>query len=178
MSTYSARVGWFEDKAYDNGTPVAYVASIQEYGVSFEHPGGTKYIIRDGVPLFVNNSFAGPVAGVTKAHTIKIPSRPFMRPTIAEQRDYWMKNGASLATKAATGKIGIRTVFDQIGLVAAGDVRKTISKVNSPPLKAATIRERMNTYADRKTKGNLHKPLVATSLMFTSLTNQTTLKGS
>ncbi len=32
MKTASVKVGWFEDNKYPNGTPVAYVASIQEFG--------------------------------------------------------------------------------------------------------------------------------------------------
>lgn len=32
LEKYSTRVGWFEDKTYEDGTPVAYIASIQEFG--------------------------------------------------------------------------------------------------------------------------------------------------
>jgi hypothetical protein len=177
MGKFQSRVGWFEGNHYDNGTPVAYVAAINEYGASFQHPGGTKYIMRDGVPLFVKDSYQGAIEGVTKPHNITIPARPTIRPTIAHQRDNWMKNGAKLAAKASTGNMALRAVFDQIGLVAAGDVRKTITQLTSPPLKAATIRARQNSYANKKVKGNLSKPLVASSQMVSTLTNQTTEKG-
>ena len=47
------RVGWFDTARYQDGTPVAYVAAIQEFGHG------------------------------------AIPPRPFMRPTIAQQRQAW-----------------------------------------------------------------------------------------
>lgn len=32
VDKYSSRVGWFEGAKYEDGTPVAYVAAIQEFG--------------------------------------------------------------------------------------------------------------------------------------------------
>lgn len=37
LDGYEAKTGWFESSVYPTGTPVAYVAAIQEYGYA---PGG------------------------------------------------------------------------------------------------------------------------------------------
>lgn len=102
------RVGWFESAKYPDGTPVAYVATIQEFGYA---AGG-------------------------------IPPRPFLRRTTDEQQPAWK----SLMGMAVKGMIaGNRTPYqtmELLGLQAAGDVRKTISKITAPPLSILTLMAR------------------------------------
>lgn len=104
----STRVGWFESAKYPEGTPVAYVATIQEFGYA---AGG-------------------------------IPPRPFFRPTILAQQGAWKL----LMGQAVKGMIaGNRTayqVMELMGLQGAGDVRKTISTITSPPLSLLTLMAR------------------------------------
>lgn len=131
------KVGWFETAKYPDGTPVAYVAAIQEFG----YPRGN------------------------------IPSRPFMRPTIDRERDNWRVLAESGARAIIAGNQTSQGVLEAIGLKAAGDIAKTISQVHAPPLLAATVKARMRRRADKKTVGNLTKPLVDTGLMISTITS-------
>lgn len=132
------RVGFFEGSKYDDGTPVAYVAAIHEFGV--------------------------PSQG--------IPPRPFMRSTVTEKGQEWdglVKRGMAAA---AAGKLTPAQVWDQIGMKAAGDVRKKIASITKPPLKKSTIRRKLAKMADKKTVGNLSKPLVETGVLLNAVTHE------
>lgn len=103
--------------------------------------------------------------------THNIPPRPFMRTTIASKKTEWadlMKQGVASILK---GNTKIENVMDAIGLKAAGDIRKTISLIQEPPLSPRTIAARLAKRADKKTLGLLNKPLVDTGLMIATLTN-------
>lgn len=131
----AAKVGFFESAKYPDGTPVAYVASIQEFGSG------------------------------------KIPPRSFMRTTIAEQGPEWTKQFGRAAVAIIKGKIEPAAALDQIGALAAADVKKKITQITSPPLQEATIAARRNRRADKKTTGKLTKPLVDTGIMLASVTH-------
>lgn len=129
------KVGWFETAKYPDGTPVAYVASIQEFG--------------------------SPQNG--------IHPRPFMRPTIAKRALSWKILAGQGARAMAQGKYSLSQILDGIGQQAAGDIARTISEIQSPRLKDATVKARMRRYADKRTVGNLTKPLVDTGYMISSI---------
>ncbi len=63
-------------------------AKIQEFGGTFEHPGGTPYFMRDGKPVFVSNKGQGAFHNLprTKPHSITLPARPYMRPARDKKR--------------------------------------------------------------------------------------------
>jgi hypothetical protein len=134
-SGLNVRVGWFESAKYPNGMPVAYNASIHEFG------GG------------------------------HVPPRPFMRPTAEEQRGEWAKQFGRAAKAITDGKIDASAAFEQLGGMVAGDIRKTITAITAPPLKESTIAAKRRKRADKKTTGNLSKPLIDTGLMLASLTH-------
>jgi len=102
-----------------------------------------------------------------------IPPRPFMRPTIAKESKEWTKQFGFGAKRVALGEMTPTQVMDAVGLAAAGSVAKTIAEVQTPPLKESTVNARKRRYADRKTTGNLTKPLVDTAVMVTSVTHLT-----
>lgn len=168
----SAKAGWFETSKYENGTPVAYIAAIQEYGAHINHPGGTPYKIVDGRAVFVRKD--SPEAAslpVTKPHPIVIPPRPFMRPTVMRETQAWLKYLAQGAKAVLNGKITADVVMEAIGLRAAADIAKSITLVTSPPLKRGTIRARMRARSDQRTQGLLDKPLVDSGKMYEEITN-------
>lgn len=100
-----------------------------------------------------------------------IPARPFMRPTISESQDIWRKVAMQGAKNILRGDQTSHDVLEMIGLKAAGDIRKTISKVMEPPLAQRTIQARLDRYKDKKTVGSLTKPLIDTGIMYGTLTN-------
>ena len=169
INKMQTKVGWGESAKYEDGTPVAYVAAIQEYGSTHMHPGGTKYVVKDGKTKFVSNSFSGEVAGVTKPHQIVIPPRSFMRTTATEKNKEWAAISGSGAKAVLAGNATAHDVMEGLGLAAQGDIKKKILSIQDPPLKKSTINNRLKKLADGKTVGNLTKPLVESSHMVTTL---------
>ena len=121
------RIGVQEGQQYEDGTPVAYVAAIHEYG----------------------------------APEVGIPPRPFLRTTVAEKRKEWTGQMRDGVAAVMHGAASVEQSLEMIGMGAAGDVKKTISTVSSPPLKQATIAR----------KGHA-KPLVETGLLLQSITSK------
>lgn len=121
------RIGVQENQQYEDGTPVAYVAAIHEYG----------------------------------APEVGIPPRPFLRTTVAEKRKEWTGQMRDGVEAVMLGAVSVDQALEMIGMGAAGDVKKTISTVSSPPLKQATIAR----------KGHA-KPLVETGLLLQSITSK------
>jgi hypothetical protein len=132
LARKQARMGFFPHSQYADGTPVAYVATIQEFGY--------------------------PTGG--------IPSRPFFRPTIAEQRTAWRDSLAKGSRAVMRGRLTTEQMLTQFGLSAAGDVKKTISLVMTPELAESTIEARRSR---RKTPGVSTKPLVDTGYMLSQV---------
>jgi len=138
LQTQTIKVGFFEDSTYEDGTPVAYVASIHEFG----YPAGN------------------------------IPSRSFMRTTAKEQSAEWADLAGQAVTAVADGRLSAKTVGERLGGKAAGDVKKTISKIRTPPLKKSTIKARKRRLAKggKTTKKGITKPLVDTGVLLAAVT--------
>ena len=170
LGNKQAKAGFFESSKYEDGTPVAYIAAIQEFGAHIDHPGGTPYKIVNGRAVFVSKA-EGAGLPVTKPHPIVIPPRPFMRPTVAREQDAWLGLLRSGAKAALKGTVTAEDVMERVSARAAGDIKKTITEVNSPPLAKSTIAKRRAALSDKKTIGNLDKPLVASGIMLASVTN-------
>lgn len=127
------RIGFPENATYPDGTKVAYVATIQEFG-------------------------AGP-----------IPPRPFLRPTIAEQREAWKKTLQRGYKAVVNDSISLEDMLAQFGMLAAGQVKMTISQLSSPPLSPSTIRSRQSK---KKTQGVSVKPLVDTGYLISQVSSE------
>lgn len=131
------KVGWFSSAVYEGGPPVAYVATIQEYG------------------------YAGK----------NIPPRPFMRPTVVKYRKKWGVLAGKYAEAIAKGQKTVSDMMEGLGQTARGNIQQTISEVFEPELKKKTVQARKNRKTDKKTVGNLTKPLIDTGLMLATVTN-------
>lgn len=99
-----------------------------------------------------------------------IPARPFMSTTVDKHRAEWNEQVRRGANAIAEGRFTGAQVMDAIGALAAGDIRKTISEIQQPPLKEATVAARKRRYKDKKTVGSLTKPLVDTAVMVNAVT--------
>lgn len=100
-----------------------------------------------------------------------IPPRPFMRIAIRTNEKKWSRIAENGAKAMLIGSFNLAQVMEGIGLSAAGDVRKSISQLINPPLKASTISARLRRRANKTTVGKLTKPLVDTGFMLATLTN-------
>lgn len=134
-SNKEIRVGFFETATYADGTPVAYIAAIQEFG----YPEGN------------------------------IPPRSFMRTTEVEKKVEWGNNIAGALADAIEKKslAVLQNNLTQVGGAAAGDIQRTITKIQSPPLSEATLHNR-STRKIRRTDST--KPLIDSGKMLQSVT--------
>lgn len=111
-----------------------------------------------------------PVALVAQTHEYgspsrHVPPRPIVRPTILAEKREWSDSMGKGVKAVAQGKRSPLQVIQAVGELAAGDVRKAITQVNSPALAESTV-------ASRKRRGlEPNKPLQATGLMLTSCTS-------
>lgn len=119
-----AQVGVFEHQQYEDGTPVAHVAAIHEWGA--------------------------PEAG--------IPARPFLRPAVTKHTDEWADKLADKVSDVMDGKMTAKQAWEIVADGAMGDIKQSIADVNTPALKAATV----------KRKG-FDKPLVDSALLLQSI---------
>lgn len=133
LDSKQIQVGFFETAKYPDGTPIAHVAAIQEFGY-------------------------GP-----------IPPRPFMRPAELQNKNKWQRGIAAGVKAALNGAITIENALEQVGMVAAGDVRKAIRAVTAPPLAESTIRARQSRKKTKKSAST--KPLVDTGQMLQAVTS-------
>ena len=153
------RVGWFDTARYQDGTPVAYIAAIQEFGHG------------------------------------AIPPRPFMRPTIEQQRQAWRDTLRKGVKQVLAERLTFEQMLTAFGLSAAGEVAESIKAVTAPPLSPITLLLRQRAKTGEKITGRTvgmaaaasgfvptenagaalgvsEKPLIDTALMFQSVTAQ------
>lgn len=71
-----------------------------------------------------------------------IPARPILGPTVDQNRASWEGAMAILMKRVVAGGLSLEQVYHQLGLVASGDVKKTIQQISAPPLKDSTIAQR------------------------------------
>lgn len=88
-----------------------------------------------------------------------IPPRPTLGPTIEAKAPTYRDQFAKGARAILRGEQTALTVMEAMVLVAAGDVKQSISELQSPPLKPATIRR----------KGSA-KPLIESGQMIQAVT--------
>jgi hypothetical protein len=126
-------------------------------------PENATYTTGENVSMIAaQNEFGNPFK--------RIPPRPFMSKTIAEQKSNWIKQVGIGAHAIANGTTTAENVMEGIVQLAAGDVRKTISNLTSPALSPRTIAARLSARANKKHVGNLTKPLVDSGILLNSIT--------
>lgn len=116
-----------------------------------------------------------PVAGVAATQeygTDTIPPRSFIRTTMADKKDQWLKLLEQGAKAILAGRETADSVMEKLGLLAAGQVKTAISEVTEPPLKEKTIENRQRKRSDRNTVGSLDKPLIDTGVMIATITHE------
>ena len=148
------RVGWQKDTQYDDGTPVAKVAEINEFGATIRVTDKMrKWFAFQGFPLNKNTT------------EIHIPPRSFMRSTCDEKKQEWSNVMNSRLKKVFSGELTFEQALEQLGLKIKGDVQEKISQTTTPPNSAMTI----------AMKGK-NTPLRDTGLMLNSISYETEVK--
>jgi len=121
-----------------------------------------------------------PVAGIAAVQEFGspargVPPRSFFRTTATEKRESWADTVEQVSRAAAQGKIEPGRVIEAVALAAEGHVRETITKIQSPPLKQATIDARKRRLANggAGAQATIAKPLVDTGILLNTLTSET-----
>lgn len=176
LGKYFASVGWHDTAKYPDGTPVAYIASIMEYGAEVNVQAGTKTVHRNvdlktgefknSGKFTTKDKSNFQTTHASKAHKIRIPPRPMMRSTIFTHSEEWSRQAALGIKAVAMGTRTAEQVIAALGELAAGDVRKRITDITSPPLAKSTQRQR----ARQGYKPD--KPLVRSGLMLSTCTSE------
>lgn len=138
------KVGWFPSSKYEDGTPVAYIASIMELG--------TKTAGRN--------------------HAVVIPPRPFFRPTMIEQEGNWRNLAKLLSQSILKGTDTAYSAMEKLASQAEGDVAATFASINTPRLSDATVELRKWKKANGYKVGSLTKPLQESGYMLSTLTSK------
>ncbi len=159
--SFALDVGYHEGETYPDGTSVAEVAIIQEYGAVIEHPGGTKYI-KDAVTSrmvldpetgkrkrvysvgvrFVANNFSGD-AFITGPHQIVIPARPFFSKAFEINKRKWIANFESYLVSSG---YNLEKAFKLLGAVVRSDIIHQIDITTEPPNAPSTLRQKKGSH--------------------------------
>lgn len=178
LRNFEIKSGWFEDAKYADNLPVAGIAAVQDGGATINHPGGQPfYKDKNGELVFVSkdNPRASRMAK-TKPHTIVIPPRPFMKPSVEDNKEALMSLTGEAVNLFLSGQISEQQAADMIAETMAGNIRAAIVKVTAPPLKSSTIEAKRSRYKDKKTIGSLTKPLIDSGHMLETVTSKVGLK--
>ena len=136
-------VGWREDTKYDDGTQVAKVAEINEFGATIKVTDKMrKWFLVQGFPLNKNTT------------EIHIPARSFVRSTCDEKNKEWSDILNSRLQKVFEGELTMEQALLQLGLVIKGNIQEKITQITTPPNSAMTV----------AMKGK-NKPLINTGFM-------------
>lgn len=69
-----------------------------------------------------------------------IPERPFLRTTTDEKRNTWQRRMNEAMGRVLEGTTNVVSALTAFGELAAGDVRKKITAIKTPPKAEATIK--------------------------------------
>ena len=142
---------------------MASLGAIHEFGAEIKHPGGTSYgyaskaaADRDEV-RFLKRGAGYMELGVTQAHTIDIPARPWLEPGVASATPEVL---LTIQDGMEAGQ-SMDQILEAVGVVAAGKVKVYMTELKTPPNAASTIRK----------KGSSN-PLIDSGAMRQSVTHQ------
>lgn len=181
LDDFEVQAGWFENTRYDDNTPVAKIAAIQNYGAKINHPGGQPYFIDSKTKLAVFVPKDIPFSENlprTKPHTIIIPPRPFMdrakeRVRGPEGKQIIMQE----LLRVFEGRQTMEQATTRLGHWVQGIIQEEIKKITEPPLASGTIWQRNHRY-DSKSKNKSTKPLNSSGIMFATVQSKSGKKGN
>jgi len=114
MKGFSVEAGWFESAVYPNGTSVARVARVQEFGAAIKRGKGV----------------------------IIIPARPFMRLAYTRIKQKMPEVQKKIARRMIEGKIQPQQALSQIGLFMEGEIVASIKNGGWAPNAPSTVKRK------------------------------------
>ncbi|EOJ8666987.1 hypothetical protein AB7250_07755 [Providencia stuartii] len=154
------RAGILEGSTYEDGTSVAQIGYIQEYGATINQPArmGTIYrrIRKDGTlssgGRFVkakSSNFA--TDHNIPAHTINIPPRPFFRTVVANGRATW----PAILAQSIERHGSVRKGMESLGRAIKNELEVSVLTWETPPNAKSTIAKKKSASPLVET-GKLH----------------------
>lgn len=123
---------------------MAGLGATHEFGADIKHPGGTSYGYaskaaseRDEV-RFLKKGTGYMELGVTQAHNITIPARPWLEPGVASATPEVL---LTIQDGMTEGK-SMDQILEAVGVVAAAAVKVYMTDLKTPPNAASTIRNK------------------------------------
>jgi hypothetical protein len=167
------KVGFLENARYPDGTPIAYIAAINEFGGSWPVPARdttvyrkintrTRDYLSGGKFVKAKESNFATTHRVA-AYTHTQPPRPFFRTMIAQNKDKWPEQIAALMRNSDYDVSG---TLERMGHEIEGQLQQSIKALTSPPLARSTVR-----------KKGFDKPLIDTGLMWQSTGHEVTTEN-
>lgn len=161
----SVKVGFLAGATYPDGTSVAAVAAIQEWGATINRTPSTVTVYRKvnatGTGFLRNGRFVKRrVSNFASTHavgayTITIPPRPFFRTMIAENSASWAPDLAVLLReKSYDAATALRIMGERI----SSQLQQSILNWSEPPNAKSTIARK-----------GFNKPLIDTAVMYRSV---------
>ena len=143
MTDKYVTVGIHEDAGQheDDGITNAQLGAVHEFGANINHPGGTSYgystkqAADDGEVRFLKKGAGYAELGVTGAHAIKIPARPWLAPGVESGNEEYLK----IIADGIENKKPLDKLLNIVGVVAVGKVQQYMTELRSPPNAKSTI---------------------------------------
>ena len=173
LNDFEIKGGWFEESKYDDGTPVAGIAAVQNFGAHINQTVTEKqraFLHYIGIHLKKE----------TDKLNIIIPARPFMdnakeRIQGQEGKDILMQE----LLRVFEGRQTMQQAVLRLKEWAASIVKEELTKIQSPPLARSTVKNREKRYTSKAKKSNpktISKPLVDTGLMLAEVQGKAEIK--
>lgn len=165
MPDFLIKAGWFEQSKYSDGTPIAGIAAVQNYGAVINQTVTEKqrnFLHYLGFHLKKS----------TNGLTIVIPPTHFMENCENNNKAKWKNAIKNIWTMVTLGNLSPDSAIEQIAMLVEGDLADEIANGSYPPDKPSTVKAKLNRYKNKKAQGNLDKRLVDTGLMLNSLSHQ------
>ncbi len=146
MTDKTVTVGIHEDagNVESDDLTMASLGAIHEFGADINHPGGTSYgyankaAAERGDVRFLKSGSGFMELGVTEAHKINIPARPWLSPGVASGNAHYVK---IIERELANGG-SADSALEKVGVVAVGKVQKYMTDLKSPPNAPSTIKKK------------------------------------
>lgn len=132
----------------DEDETLIKIAGANEFGATINHPGGTPYgynsaeDAKNGKVKFLKKGAGYAVLGVTKPHIIKIPERSYIRSTMDENAERYLKAAGILTGLITEGEISKFEALERMGQLIESDIKQKMINLKSPANAASTIRKK------------------------------------
>lgn len=165
LDDFEVQAGWFENTKYEDGTSVAGIAAVQNYGA--------QITVTDKMRNYLH--YLGIHLSQSKGDII-IPPRPFMDKAKARIQG---QEGKQILLqellRVFEGRQTMEQATSRLAKWLQGIIQEEIKNTTDPPLSEATIEIRNNEYAS-KSKNSSTKPLNSSGIMFNTVQSKVTKK--